>query len=432
MKQAIVIHWFRRDLRLVDNTALAEACASGLAVLPIFIFDPDILEELPRDDARVSFIHQSLTSLKEKIQAQEGSLALYLGKPQDVFTQLLENFQVQAVFYNKDYEPYAMDRDAAVRSLLQDQGVSFYGYKDQVIFEEDQVVKADGKPYTVYTPYMRKWREAFKLEPQRPSPQALNNWAQVDRPWMSLEAIGFQPSSIHVPKAKIAAHHLKGYAHNRDFPAMDATSHLSTHLRFGTVSIRTCVAHAIEQNNEPFLKELIWREFFMQILWHFPRTTTKSFKPLYDQIAWRNDPAEFECWKTGQTGYPMVDAGMRELNATGLMHNRVRMVVASFLCKHLLIDWRWGEAYFASKLLDFEQSSNVGNWQWAAGSGCDAAPYFRIFNPTSQFQKFDPKAQYVSKWVPEWQKATYSPPMVDHKMARIRCLETYQAAVKKG
>lgn len=431
MKQPIVIHWFRRDLRLDDNTALIEAHSSGLPVLPIFIFDPNILEELPEDDARVGFIHQSLTSINEKVQDREGGLAIYLGKPEVVFTRLLETFQVEAVYYNKDYEPYALDRDAAIGSLLQGQGVAFQGFKDQVIFEEDQVVKADGKPYTVYTPYMRKWREAFKLDPQRPRSQVYTNWAQVDQPWISLEAIGFRPSSIEVPKANMQADHLNEYANNRDFPAIDATSHLSTHLRFGTVSIRKCVAQAMEQGNEQFLKELIWREFFMQILWHFPHTTTKSFKPLYDQIAWRNDPADFERWKAGQTGYPMVDAGMRELNATGLMHNRVRMVVASFLCKHLLIDWRWGEAYFASKLLDFEQSSNVGNWQWAAGSGCDAAPYFRIFNPTSQFQKFDPKAQYVSKWVPEWQELTYSPPMVDHKMARIRCLETYQAAVKK-
>ena len=429
MPQKLVIHWFRRDLRLEDNTSLNAALNSGFPVLPIFIFDPNILDELPEDDARLTFIHGQLSGLKQQIEAQGGTLHTYYGTPKSVLESLAKEHQLEAIYTNRDYEPYARERDASIDSLLAAHEVAFKTFKDQVIMEPGEVLKPDGKPYTVYTPYMKKWRAGFKPDVLHTAQPNHFNWAKPEPQWVDLDDMGFKKSSIEVPPYRLNAELLGQYANSRDIPSINGTSLLSTHLRFGTVSIRQIVKLAIEANGDSFLNELIWREFFMQILWFFPHTTINSFKPKYDGIKWRNNEREFEAWKNGQTGYPMVDAGMRELNATGLMHNRVRMVVASFLCKHLLIDWRWGEAYFASKLLDFEQASNVGNWQWAAGSGCDAAPYFRIFNPTSQWEKFDKQSKYVSKWVPEYQDLHYARPIVDHKEARIRCLERYKAAL---
>ncbi len=435
MKEQIHLFWFRRDLRLQDNCGLYHALNSGKKVLPIFIFDEAILSRLPNNDARVSFLHQELTNINTQLRELGTNLAVFHGKPLVIFEQLLEKYSVETVFTNHDYEPYALQRDAAIKTLLTSKNIGFKTYKDQVIFERNEIVKKDGTAYKVYTPYSKKWLEAFHHNGIQffPSEKKLNSLLQTtEQPFLSLAAIGFQPSSIKVASYRVSPELIDAYEENRNFPAKDSTSRLGTHLRFGTVSVREMVAKASKSNNIVFLKELIWREFFMQILWHYPHTTKDSFKPQYDRILWRNNEEEFQKWCAGATGYPLVDAGMRELNQTGFMHNRVRMLVGSFLCKHLLIDWRWGEAYFAEKLHDYEQSSNVGNWQWVAGCGVDAAPYFRIFNPTTQIQKFDKDLNYIKKWVPDFQELSYPTQMVDHKMARERCLTTYKEALNNS
>ena len=431
MSSKINIFWFRRDLRLDDNAGLFAALSAGQPVLPIFIFDKNILSELHKDDARVTFIHELLTNINNRLQHRGTSLAVFFGEPESIFKKLIEVHEIAAVFTNRDYEPYATKRDAGIEKLLRQHDIGFKTFKDQVIFERDEIVKDDGKPYVVYTPYSNRWLEHFsKIDiPNFASGQKLDNFLKHDFPFLSLADIGFQKSDVSVPKFDMSNDLIADYENTRNFPAIDRTSHLSPHLRFGAVSIREIAVNADKVRNKTFLKELVWREFFMQILWHFPETVTKSFKPKYDNIKWRYADSEFKKWCDGQTGYPIVDAGMRQLNHTGRMHNRVRMIVASFLCKHLLIDWRWGEAYFAEKLLDYEQSSNVGNWQWAAGSGVDAAPYFRIFNPEEQQKKFDKELEYVRKWVAEFGTDKYPTPIVDHKQARERCLQIYKDAV---
>lgn len=436
MKDKISIFWFRRDLRLEDNVGLYQALQNKFPVLPIFIFDEEILEQLPKDDARVSFIHFQLQKLRNQLQNNHQSdIALYHGQPLAIFTMLMEAYEIHSVYTNHDYEPYARERDTRVKTLLEEKKIPFQTFKDQVIFEKSEVVKDDGDPYVVYTPYMKRWKEKFNpaihlvdYDTHTLLDKGLYKTSNLPNP--SLKDIGFEPSKIKVPDYKVSSGLIGQYGKTRDYPAIDhGTSRLGGHLRFGTVSIRKMVEKAIAEKDKTFWNELIWREFFMQILWHYPQTVKEAFKPKYDRINWRNDEDEFERWKAGNTGYPLVDAGMRELNATGYMHNRVRMLVASFLCKHLLIDWRWGEAYFAEKLLDYELASNVGNWQWAAGSGVDAAPYFRIFNPTTQTEKFDKQLKYINKWIPEFQELTYPSPIMDHKMARERCLKVYKEAI---
>ena len=433
MSNKVNLFWFRRDLRLHDNVGLYRALQGEHPVLPIFIFDTEILDKFPKDDARVSFIHGQLQNMRRQLQQEASSnLAIYHGNPQEIFQKIIEKFDIGKVFTNHDYEPYARKRDNEIKDLLESQGIAFKSFKDQVIFEKSDVVKDDGNPYVVYTPYKRRWKEKFNLATNLLDYKIefKNFVTNKDVPNISLEAMGFVPASIRVPDYKVTQDLIQNYEATRNFPAKEnGTSRLGPHLRFGTVSIRKMVQKAIQQKNEVFWDELIWREFFMQILWHYPHTVNKAFKPKYDRIAWRNNEIEFEQWKNGQTGYALVDAGMRELNQTGYMHNRVRMLVASFLCKHLLIDWRWGEAYFAEKLLDFELASNVGNWQWAAGSGVDAAPYFRIFNPMTQIEKFDKKKEYINAWVPDLQELTYPTPIVEHKFARERCLKVYKEAV---
>lgn len=424
------IFWFRRDLRLDDNKALFEAL-SNAATLPVFIFDKNILSELPKDDARVTFISALLDNVQAILKQNHKSLAVFHDDPIHVFKKLVaENAEINAVYTNHDYEPYAQKRDAEVGAFLKSKNIAFHTFKDQVIFEKEDVIKEDGKPYVVFTPYSKKWKENFneKLTESFPSEKKLAEIAQHSYPYLSLKDIGFEASGIKVADYTISSALIENYAETRNFPGIEGTSHLSPHLRFGAVSIRKIVKTALKHRKETFLNELIWREFFMQILWHFPNTVTESFRPKYDHIQWRNNKTEFQSWCEGTTGYPIVDAGMRQLNATGTMHNRVRMIVASFLCKHLLIDWRWGEAYFAEKLLDYEQSSNIGNWQWAAGSGVDAAPYFRIFNPSEQVRKFDKDLKYIRKWVPEFEQLDYRP-IIDHKEARERCLVVYKKAV---
>ncbi|MEX0997330.1 MAG: deoxyribodipyrimidine photo-lyase [Flavobacteriaceae bacterium] len=433
MNKKVNIFWFRRDLRLDDNVGFYKALNGKFPVLPIFIFDSEILEQLPKDDARVTFIFDNLQAMRKKLQDIYGSsIAIYHGKPLEVFKEIIQDFEIQNVITNRDYEPYALKRDQEIEEFLSKKDIDFYTFKDQVVFEKDEVVKDDGKPYLVYTPYMRKWKERFKehsLEVYE-TKTLLKNCIENSRlPNLSLNDMGFEKSKIKVPDYDLSKTMIQDYENTRNFPDKDATSHLSPHLRFGTVGIRQVVKKAIAEKNETFWNELIWREFFMQILWHFPETQTEAFKKKYDRIVWRNNEAEFEKWKTGTTGYPLVDAGMRQLNETGWMHNRVRMLVGSFLCKHLLIDWRWGEAYFAEKLLDYEMSSNVGNWQWVAGCGVDAAPYFRIFNPTTQIEKFDKEKTYIKKWIPEFGSNSYPDEMVNHKEARERALSTYKEAV---
>ena len=433
MSKTVNLFWFRRDLRLDDNKGLYEALKGEYPVLPVFIFDSEILNKLPKTDARVSFIHDTLQNMRVRLESDyESSLAIYHGQPIDIFNKLIKDYEIGCIYTNRDYEPYALERDNAIKTLLEENDIKFKTFKDQVIFEKNEVVKNDGDPYVVYTPYMRKWKEQFKsvsLETFNTSSSLNNLLKEVNLPNLSLSEIGFKESELNIAPYSVTPDLIQNYEATRNFPAKDATSRLGPHLRFGTVSIRAMVIKAIAEENEIFWQELIWREFFMQILWHFPQTKDKAFKSKYDRIEWRNNEEEFKLWCEGKTGYPLVDAGMRELNETGFMHNRVRMLVGSFLCKHLLIDWRWGEAYFAEKLHDYEMASNVGNWQWVAGSGVDAAPYFRIFNPTSQIQKFDKDHIYIKKWVPDYQELTYPQPIVDHKAARERCLETYKSAL---
>jgi deoxyribodipyrimidine photo-lyase len=433
MEQPIALFWFRRDLRLHDNAALDAALSGNARVLPVFIFDFDILSKLhSKRDARVLFIHRELSEIKLKLEKAGSSLLVFTGKPVDAFRYFTEKYGgISTVYTNRDYEPYALQRDHEVEAFLSSRGIRMVSFKDHVIFEKDEVLKADGTPYTVFTPYSRKWKDLLaenQIETY-PSEKKLSSLLALEpQPFPSMEDLGFEPFEQTFPEKEVDNGLLSRYDRQRDLPALKGTSRLGVHLRFGTISIRELTMQALEQS-EVFLNELIWRNFFIQILAHFPYVTDGPFKKQYAFIPWRNNEAEFDKWCKGQTGYPLVDAGMRELNHTGFMHNRVRMVTAGFLTKHLLIDWRWGEAYFAEKLLDFELASNNGNWQWAAGTGCDAAPYFRVFNPVTQQEKFDPDGNYIRKWVPEAGTLAYAPPMVEHRMARERAIETYKKAL---
>jgi len=427
---AINIFWFRRDLRLEDNAGLYHALKENNPVLPIFIFDRNILDQLDdKKDSRVEFIHSALGKMQDQLISMGGSLEVFYGYPIDVFKELSAKHKIEKVFTNHDYDPYALERDAAIEALLKERGISLHTYKDQVIFEKNEILKDDARPYTVFTPYSKKWKGLMNdfYFKSYPTEKYFGNFLKIEPKRIpTLQEIGFEPSGKAFPSLKLETSLIKQYDKTRDYPAIQGTSRLSVHLRFGTISVRRLTAIAKELN-ETYLNELIWREFYQMILWHFPHVGKgKAFKPEYDFIKWRNNEEEFHRWCIGQTGYPIVDAGMRELNETGFMHNRVRMIVASFLCKHLLIDWRWGEAYFAQKLLDYELASNNGGWQWAAGSGCDAAPYFRIFNPTIQTKKFDPELKYVRKWVPEFEEFGYPAPIVEHEYARKRCLQAYK------
>lgn len=435
MKPVVSIFWFRRDLRLDDNTGLFYALKGSHPVIPIFIFDRNILDKLDeKNDRRVEFIHDAIRAMQLQLRQYSSSMLVYYGYPLDVFRQLFSQYDICAVRANHDYEPYARERDAAVEQLAHSHGATFHTYKDQVIFEKDEVIKEDGTPYTVFSPYSRKWKATlndFYYKGYPVDQYAKNFYTQVAQPVPSLDAMGFRPVGEPFPSPIPNEETIRNYKEQRNIPGINGTTHMSVHLRFGTVSIRSLVRLAFRLSGN-YLEELIWRDFFHSILWHFPRVGHgRAFKPEYDLINWRNNEEEFERWCAGNTGYPIVDAGMRELNKTGFMHNRVRMITASFLSKHLLIDWRWGEAYFAKKLLDFDLAANNGGWQWAAGSGCDAAPYFRIFNPYIQTKKFDPQLTYIRKWVPEFEDFGYAAPIVDHDAARQRCLEVYGKAVKK-
>jgi deoxyribodipyrimidine photo-lyase len=434
MPSKVSIMWFRRDLRLSDNAALYHALKSGHNVVPIFIFDKNILDRLAdKQDKRVAFIHDAIMAMQEQLVTMGSTLDVRYGFPEEIWPQLLKEYEVAQVFTNHDYEPYALERDGQIETMLVKQGIEFKSFKDQVIFEKDEVTKDDGKPYTVFTPYSRKWKAKLSelyLNAFPTEEYFEKFYRQASKQIPTLNEMGFEATEFSFPARKISSEIIKKYKDQRDIPGIAGTSRLGVHLRFGTLSIRKLASYVLPLS-EGFLNELIWRDFYHMILHHFPHVGKgQAFKRDYDNIQWRNNEAEFAAWCAGKTGYPIVDAGMRELNATGFMHNRVRMIAASFLIKHLLIDWRWGEAYFAQKLLDFDLAANNGGWQWAASSGCDAAPYFRVFNPTLQTQKFDPKFEYIRKWVPEFESLTeYPQPIVNHEMARKRVLEVYKKAL---
>ncbi len=432
-KQTVHICWFRRDLRLHDNAALYHALKEGIPVVPVFIFDRSILDKLEdKQDRRVEFIHLAITAMQQQLQQLGSSMEVYYGFPADVFQQLANKYSIKKVFTNHDYEPYAKERDVAIQQQLNAAGISFHTYKDQVIFEKDEVLKDDGKPYTVFTPYSRKWKAKlndFYLKSYSVEKYNKNFYQQPSQSIPSLTEMGFTATGLPFPSAATKKEIIKQYKEQRDFPAIEGTSRLSVHLRFGTISIRELATQALGLS-EGFLNELIWRDFYQMIIHWFPHSAKNSFKTQYDCIQWEHNEVHFKAWCEGKTGYPIVDAGMRELNATGYMHNRVRMIVASFLTKHLLIDWRLGEGYFAEKLMDFELASNSGGWQWAAGCGCDAAPYFRVFNPTTQQEKFDKQFEYIKKWVPEFGTPAYPEPIIDHKFARERVLARYKEGLE--
>ena len=427
----MVIFWFRRDLRLDDNHALFKALKSGYDVLPIFIFDSNITNKLNQNDHRLNYINNVLDGLNKRLSENKKKIYIYKGDPIEIISKLIIKLKIKEIYLNKDYEPYARDRDDKIEKLCLANNVSYNSFKDHVIFEEDQIVKKDGTPYVVYTPYSRKWIEKFQSNQLDSYPSELNLGGFVDSDKIREVnyLMDFEKNIISPKTYNLNNDLIDKYEETRNFPALDSTSRIGVNLRFGTVSTRKIVKTSSERSNNTFLKELIWREFFIQILWHFPHTTEKSFKDKYERIEWRNNMDDFKLWCDGKTGYPIVDAGMNQLNKTGFMHNRLRMVVGSFLCKHLLIDWRLGEKYFADKLFDYEQASNVGNWQWVAGCGVDAAPYFRIFNPEEQQKKFDKELQFIKKWIPNYDKDNYINKIVDHKFARERCLNTYKKAL---
>jgi deoxyribodipyrimidine photo-lyase len=428
----VTVFWFRRDLRLTDNAGLYYALKEKTNVLPLFIFDTDILDKLEdKADKRVNFIYREIKNLHAELEKYGSSLLVKTGTPEKVWRQLTETYKIEAVYANGDYEPAAIQRDENTARLLKAHRIPFFLYKDHVIFEKYEILKEDGRPYTVFTPYSRKWKD--KLAPFYYQPYPTLKYAgrllkTPPLPLPTLKKIGFEETDADYPEKKIKSNIVKNYSQTRDYPALNGTSRLGLHLRFGTLSIRQLLAYALEKN-ETYVNELIWREFYQMILFHFPQVVNKAFKPEYDLITWENDEKKFAAWCAGKTGVPLVDAGMRELNQTSYMHNRVRMVVASYLTKNLLIDWRWGEAYFAQKLLDFELASNNGGWQWAAGCGTDAAPYFRVFNPTLQMQRFDPELKYVKRWVPEYGTSGYPNPIVDHAASRDRMLKTFKVAL---
>ncbi|WP_286747982.1 deoxyribodipyrimidine photo-lyase [Roseivirga sp. UBA1976] len=429
--EKISIFWFRRDLRFIDNTGLYYALSERNPVLPIFIFDRNILDKLPKADARVEFIQRTLEQLDKTLKDKKSGIKTFYTTPIEAFKELSKTYTLEAVYTNRDYEPYALERDREIENFLKEQGVSFFTFKDHVIYEKEEIVSGSGSFYKVFTPYSKSWKEKYKANPPETKPSALyfDNWVPLKEEKVhSLEAMDFRHTDITIPSNTVDEEIIKHYSEKRDIPALDATSRLGIHLRFGTISIRQLAEKALNLN-ETFLNELIWRDFYAMILANNPRVIDQAFKPEYDRIPWRQDEEGFEKWCQGKTGYPIVDAGMRQLNQTGYMHNRVRMIVASFLTKHLLIDWRWGETYFAEKLLDFDLASNNGGWQWAAGTGTDAQPYFRVFNPQSQTEKFDPQLEYIKKWVPEYRTDAYPAPIVDHKLARQRAIDTYKQAL---
>lgn len=432
MKKRVNIFWFRRDLRLFDNHGLFMALSNDLPVLCLLIFDRDILKQFPNPaDKRVTFIYNTLHDLNRELKSHGGNIEIAHGKPIEIFGRLSEKFDIQGVYSNNDYEPEAIQRDTNVKAFLNSKGIGFHNYKDQVIFEKNEIITDAEKPYTVFTPYMKKWKQKFitELPVLYSSEKLLYKIISTETPLPDIENIGYKHISFNFPSAQISNDIITNYHLTRDHPSTDGTSKLGIHLRFGTISIRQTVKKAYELN-ETWLNELIWREFFMQLLWNFPHVTKGAFRKKYNFISWRNNEDEFLRWCNGETGFPIVDAGIHELLETGYMHNRVRMITANFLTKLLLIDWQWGESFFAKHLLDYELSSNNGNWQWSAGTGADAAPYFRIFNPEEQLKKFDPELKYTKRFIHPF-SASYPIPMIDYKYCRNRCIDVFKKSLKE-
>ena len=428
--KAFSVFWFRRDIRIEDNFGLSQATKSKYPVIPIFIFDEKITTNLPRNDKRINFIHKNLKKLNDiLIEKFNSRVQVFKGNPIKIIDKIVKDNNVKEVYTNHDYEPYAIKRDNIIYNILKSKKIPFYTFKDQVIFEKNEITKDNGSPYVVFSPYMRKWKENLKKNYSVLEKIDLsNNFYNLNKYNLKdINEYGFEKNLKEVLNFDVSKKIIEEYEKKRNFPSLNSTSKIGPFLRFGVISIRSLVKYVLKFNNETFLNELIWREFFMQILFHFPNSSTSSFKSKYDNIKWANDKKMFEAWKNGKTGFPIVDAGMNELNKTGFMHNRVRMITSSFLCKQLLIDWRWGEKYFALKLNDYEMSSNVGNWQWASGSGVDAAPYFRIFNPHTQIEKFDKNYDYINNWIDL--KNNYPKEIVNHKEARENCLKTYKMYV---
>jgi deoxyribodipyrimidine photo-lyase len=469
--------WFRRDLRDFDHAALHQALADARTVYCVFVFDREILDALPdREDRRVEFIRDSIVELDAALRARGGALIVRHARARTAIPALAVALAVEAVYANRDHEPAARDRDAAVASDLADRGISFRTAKDQVIFAGEEILSQAGRPFSVFTPYRNAWLKA--LRPAHLAPWACADRARalatpprdLDLPLPSLETLGFRRTNLNALGVtpgmtggaalfRAFRSRIDRYRDARDLPAVKGPSYLSVHLRFGTVSIRELAAYAHARSLEPggegaatWLSELVWREFYAQILWHHPHVVGGAFRPEYDALAFPNDPVRFAAWRDGRTGYPIVDAAMRQLNTTGYMHNRLRMIAASFLVKDLLVDWRLGEQVFADRLIDFDLASNNGGWQWAASTGCDAQPYFRIFNPVTQSERFDAEGRFIRRYVPEiaalagkeihapWsvpvaiQRAKgvvvgrdYPAPVVDHAVARAAALALYNS-----
>ena len=462
--------WFRRDLRLHDHAALYHALTQSIEVHCVFVFDIDILDKLnDKQDRRVEFIWHSLLELRERLRQQGSTLRILHGKAQELIVRLAHELDVQAVFCNHDYEPDALLRDMFVERELGTHNIAFHHYKDQVIFEKSEILNGSGKPYSIFTPYKNAWYkklDEFYLRAY-PTEKYFSALAQgIAAALPSLESLGFVPTNQSMLAGESGAEQLLGdfkphiarYQETRNFPAVNGTSCLSVHLRFGTVSIRSLASYAYYVGGagaQTWLGELIWRDFYQMLLHHYPTLAQdQTFKAQFNAIVFPNDVRKFTAWCEARTGYPLIDAAMRQLNQTGYMHNRLRMVVASFLVKDLHVDWRWGERYFAQHLLDFDLAANNGGWQWAASTGCDAQPWFRIFNPITQSKKFDAQGEFIRIQIPELARCTdkwihapwlmptceqercgveigndYPAPIVDHVVAREKTLSLFKEAL---